>query len=163
MRFELTRKKPIELDSPPPLPLGHLVILDVGDSWIFVELRKMEAIKNYADKDEIRTHAGRAHWIRQSKALTFGHLVIFDVGDSWIFVELRKLEAIKNYADKDEIRTRAGKTHWIRQSNALTTRPPCHIWQWRQLNICRIKKNGVNEKLCQQGWDSNSRGQSPLD
>ncbi len=70
MRFELTRAKPIGLDSPTPYPLGHLVIFDVGDSWIFVELRKMEAIKNYADKDEIRTHSGKAHWIRQSNALT---------------------------------------------------------------------------------------------
>jgi hypothetical protein len=30
----------------------------------------MEAINNYADKDEIPTHAGKAHWIRQSNALT---------------------------------------------------------------------------------------------
>jgi hypothetical protein len=50
------------------------------------------------------------------------------------------MEAIKNYADQNEIRTHAGKANWIRQSNALTTRPPCHIWYWRQLNICRIKK-----------------------
>ncbi len=54
------------------------------------------------------------------------------------------MEAIKNYADKDEIRSHVGKAHWIRQSNALTTRPPCHILSWRQLNICRIKKNGGN-------------------
>jgi hypothetical protein len=61
MRFELTQTKPIALDSPTPYPLNHLVIFDVGDSRIFVELRKMEAIKNYANKDEIRTHAGKAH------------------------------------------------------------------------------------------------------
>jgi hypothetical protein len=36
-------------------------MFDVGDSWIFVELRKMEAIKNYADKDEIWIQAGKAH------------------------------------------------------------------------------------------------------
>jgi hypothetical protein len=36
----------------------------------YTELRKMEAIKNYADKDDIRTHAGKAHGIRQSNALT---------------------------------------------------------------------------------------------
>ncbi len=70
MRFELTRAEPIGLDSPTPQPLGHLVIFNVGDSWIFVELRKMEAIKNYADKDEIRTQAGKAHWTRKSNVLT---------------------------------------------------------------------------------------------
>ncbi len=61
----------------------------------------MEAIKNYTDKDEIRTHAGKPIGL-----------------DSWIFVELRKMEAIKNYANKDEIQTHTGKAHWIRQSNA---------------------------------------------
>jgi hypothetical protein len=146
MIFELTRAEPIGLDIPTPLPLSHHFINDVGDSWIFVELRKMEAIKNYSNKDEIRTHAGRAHWITVDSPTPFplGHLVIFDVGDSWILVELRKMEAIKNYADKDEIQTRADRAHWIRQSNALTTWPPCHIWCWRQWNTCKIKKNGGN-------------------
>jgi hypothetical protein len=41
-----TRAKPIGLDSPTPLPLGHLVIFDNGDSLIFLELRRMEAIKS---------------------------------------------------------------------------------------------------------------------
>jgi hypothetical protein len=111
----------------------------------------MEAIKNYADKDEIQTHAGKAHWNRQSNALTTrppwhiwcwrvlnicrikkngGHLVVSDAGDSWIFVELRKMEAIKSYADKDEIQTHVGNAHWISQSNTLTTRPPYHMWFW---------------------------------
>ncbi len=70
MRFEFTRAKPIGLDSPTPSPLGHLAIFGDGDSRLFVELRKMEAIKNYDDKDEIRTHTGKAHWSRQSNALT---------------------------------------------------------------------------------------------
>ncbi len=88
----------------------------------------MEAIKNYANKDEIRTPQGKPIGLDSPTPEPLSHLVIFDVGDSWIFVELIKMEAIKNYNDKDDNRTHAGKAHWIRQSNALTTRPPCNIW-----------------------------------
>jgi hypothetical protein len=50
MRFELTQAHWIrQSNALTTRPTCHIWY---RDSWIFVELRKMEAIKNYADKDE---------------------------------------------------------------------------------------------------------------
>ena len=80
----------------------------------------------------------------------------------WQFLSnWQKVQSPKNVYDEDGIRTNAGRPHGLAVHR--THCRICEIVSWFTGNFFPICKRSKVQKILRRGWDSNPRGETPMD